>query len=329
MTAKAFRIISIVMLVILTLALGTGAAGAIAKANMAKQYPAPGQLVDVGGYKMHINCTGQGSPTVILAAGTADFSTTWVYVQPEVAKLTRVCSYDRAGMGWSEPSPDPRTINATVEELHTLLVNAGVPGPYVLAGHSLGGMHMRVYARSYPDEVVGLIQVDSLHEDQVVLDPVSAEVNQENARRFRMLALLNSTGLMALVPQSIPNLGLPDDAYAQWQAVLATTPYFETTIAELLSMEGNCLEVGALETNSFGDMPLIVLSAGQGDTVASLSDAENQRYREVWQALQPELAALSSKGKQIIAEQSGHMVQFEQPDLVIEAVREMVAALRK
>jgi pimeloyl-ACP methyl ester carboxylesterase len=329
MTAKAFRIISIVMLVILTLALGTGAAGAIAKANMAKQYPAPGQLVDVGGYKMHINCTGQGSPTVILAAGTADFSTTWVYVQPEVAKLTRVCSYDRAGMGWSEPSPDPRTANATVEELHTLLVNAGVQGPYVLVGHSLGGMHMRVYARSYPDEVAGLIQVDSLHEDQVVLDPVFAKVNQENARQFRMLTLLNSTGLMALVPQSIPNLGLPDDVYAQWQAVLATTPYFETTIAELLSMEGACLEVGALRITSFGDMPLIVLSAGRWNTIASLSAAENQQYGEVWQALQPELAALSSAGKQIIAEQSGHMVQFEQPDLVIDAIREMVAALRK
>jgi pimeloyl-ACP methyl ester carboxylesterase len=329
MKTKAFRIISIFMLVVLILVLVTGIAGAVAKSNLARKYPVPGQLVDVGGYKMHINCTGQGSPTVILAAGAADFSTTWVYVQPEVAKLTQVCSYDRAGMGWSEPSPDPRTANATVEELHTLLVNAGVQGPYVLVGHSLGGMHMRVYARSYPDEVVGLIQVDSLHEDQVVLDPVFAKVNQENARQFRMLTLLNSTGLMALVPQSIPNLGLPDDVYAQWQAVLATAPYFETTIAELLSMEGNCLEVGALKITSFGDMPLIVLSAGRWNTIASLSAAENQQYREAWQALQPELAALSSAGKQIIAEQSGHMVQFEQPDLVIDAIREMVAALRK
>jgi pimeloyl-ACP methyl ester carboxylesterase len=328
MKTNMSRIISVLMLVVLLLAVGTLIVGAIAKSNMAKRYPAPGQLVDVGGYKMHINCTGEGSPTVILAAGTADFSTTWAYVQPEIAKLTRVCAYDRAGMGWSEPSPDPRTANATVQELHTLLVNAGVPGPYVLVGHSLGGMHLRVYAHTYPEEVAGLIQVDSLHEDQAVLDPVFARANQESARQFRVLKLLNSTGLMALLPQSIPNLGLPNGVYAQWQAVLATGSYFETTIAELLSMEGDCLQVRALNL-TFGDLPLIVLSAGQGDTVASLSAAENRKHVEVWQALQPELAALSSAGKQVIAAQSGHMVQFEQPDLVIDAIREMVGTIRK
>src|SRR3989337_877218 len=157
MKAKAFRIISILLLVVLLLALGTAIAGAIAKSNLAKQYPAPGQLVDVGGYKMHINCTGQGSPTVILAAGSLEYSLFLALVQPDVARFTRVCSYDRAGYGWSEPSPHPRTANTMVEELHTLLVNAKVEGPYVLVGHSLGGMHMRVVAHNYPDEVVGLI----------------------------------------------------------------------------------------------------------------------------------------------------------------------------
>lgn len=329
MKAKSTRIISIVMLVILILVLGTGIAGAIAKSTLVRQYPAPGQLVDVGGYKMHINCMGQGSPTVILAAGTADFSVTWTYVQPGGAKLTRVCAYDRAGMGWSEPSSAPRTTDATVEELHTLLVNAGVPGPYVLVGHSLGGMHMRAYAHRYPEEVAGLIQVDSLHEDQVALDSAFTKANQNGARQFRMLALLNSTGLMALVPQSVPNLGLPDDVYAQWQAVLATTPYFETTIAELLSMEGNCLQMRALDITSFGDLPLIVLSAGRRGIVASLTAAENQQYRDVWEALQPKLAALSSAGKQIVVEKSGHMIPLEEPDYVIDAIREMLDAIRK
>lgn len=329
MKTKVARIISIVMLVVLILALVTLAAGAIAKANLAKQYPAPGQLVDVGGYKMHINCMGEGSPTVILAAGTADFSVTWTYVQPEVAKFTRVCAYDRAGMGWSEPSPAPRTTDATVEELHTMLVNAGVEGPYVLVGHSLGGMHMRAYAHSYPEEVAGLIQVDSLHEDQVVLDSAFTKANRDGARQFRMLGLLNSTGLMALAPQSVPNLGLPDDVYAQWQAVLATTPYFETTIAELLSMEGNCLQMRALAITSFGDLPLIVLSAGQRDTVASLTAAENQQYRDVWESLQPKLAALSTAGKQVVVEKSGHMIPLEEPDFVIDAIKEMVDAIRK
>lgn len=99
MKTKAFRIISIFMLVVVILTIGTGIAGAVAKSNLAKKYPAPGQLVDVGGYKMHINCTGQGGPTIIFASGMSDFSVSWAYVQPEIAKYTRVCSYDRAGMG--------------------------------------------------------------------------------------------------------------------------------------------------------------------------------------------------------------------------------------
>jgi pimeloyl-ACP methyl ester carboxylesterase len=329
MKTKIFRIISIMMLIALILALGTLVVGAVAKSNLAKQNPAPGQIVDVGGFKMHINCLGQGSPTVILAAGTADFSTTWAYVQPEIAKLTRVCSYDRAGLGWSEPSPYPRTVNTTVEELHALLVNAGVQGPYVLVGHSLGGMHMRVYAYKYSQEVVGLIQVDSLHEDQPVYDSEYTKVNQDESKQFHMFSLLSSTGIMALAPQSIPNLGLPKDAYAQWQASLATSDYFKTTLAEINAQEDNCAEVRALKITSFGNMPLIVLSAGQPDTVISLSDAGNQQRWEVWQALQPALAALSSEGKQIIAEQSSHMIQLIQPDLVIESIQEMVDAIKK
>src|SRR3989304_2698045 len=140
MKTKIRRIISIVMLIVLILVLGTGIAGAIAKSNLAKQYPAPGQLVDVGGYKMHIHCTGQGSPTVILEAGSAEFSVNWAKVHPEVATFTRVCSYDRAGFGWSEPSPHPRTADKMTEELHALLVNAKIQGPYVLVGHSIGGL---------------------------------------------------------------------------------------------------------------------------------------------------------------------------------------------
>jgi len=237
MKTTVVPIIAILVLVVLILALGTLIAGAIAKSILARKYPAPGQLVDVGGYKMHINCTGQGSPTVVLAAGTADFSTTWVYVQPEVAKLTRVCAYDRAGLGWSEASPLPRTAGTTVAELHALLVNAKIPSPYVLVGHSLGGLHMRLYAHNYPDEVVGLILVDSLHEDQPILDPVYTKANQADVKPFRMFALLNSTGIMALAPQSIPNQGLPDDAYAQYQASLATTNFFKTTLAEIVSSQ--------------------------------------------------------------------------------------------
>jgi pimeloyl-ACP methyl ester carboxylesterase len=329
MKTKIRRIFSILMLVILILVIVTLTAGAIAKSNLAKQYPAPGQLVDVGGYKMHIHCTGQGSPTVILASGMSDFSVSWAYVQPEVAKYTRVCSYDRAGMGWSEPSPYPRTVSAMVEELHTLLANAGVEGPYVMVGHSMGGMLARVYAHNYPDEVIGMALVDSLHEERPVRLPEIAKANDEMIGQFRMFDLLSSTGIMALAPQSIPNRGFPDDAYAQYRAILATTSFFETAIAESNAIEESCADVRALRITSFGDMPLIVLSEGHEDTGTLFSDAENQKIWKELQIEQTELTALSSNSKHIIAEQSGPFIQLDQPELVIDAIRELLDAIQK
>ncbi|UCH60998.1 MAG: alpha/beta hydrolase, partial [Anaerolineales bacterium] len=305
MKSKALRIISIVVLVLILFVLGAGIAGMVAKSKLAKQYPAPGQLVDVGGYKLHINCMGQGSPTVILEAGWGDYSATWTYVQPEVAKTTRVCSYDRAGYGWSEPNSHPRTANAEVEELHTLLVNAKVQGPYVLVGHSLGGMLMRVYAHNYPDEVVGMVLLDSVHEEQYTRLPGAMKSIPDKVRQFRMLALLSSTGFMALAPQSIPNQGFPDEVFALHKVIWATTGYFTTAATELNSISESTAEVRALRITSFGNLPLSVLSAGIHYPDPSLSDAENQQYWEEWQAMQSELVALSSKGNQTIAEQSG------------------------
>lgn len=330
MKTKAFRIISILVLVVVFLILGTFIAGAITKSKLANQYSAPGQLVDVGGYKMHINCVGQGSPIVILEAGTGDFSLIWAYVQPEVAEDTRVCSYDRAGFGWSEASPHPRTGNVMVKELHTLLVKANVQGPYVLVGHSLGGLLARVYIHNYPDEVAGLVLVDSAHEEiDIRLPESAAKANLDLASQLRIFSLLSSTGIMALVPQYIPNPGLPDDAFAQYQAIMATTRGLETSTAEIIAGEKSFAEMRALHMASFGDIPLIVLSRGHWDVVPLLSEAENQQSWEVWQEVQSELAALSVDAKQIIAEKSGHYIQLDQPDLVINAIHEMVDSLRE
>ena len=129
-----------------------------AAAADAKAYPLPGQLVDVGGYRLHINCTGSGSPTVVIVAGAGDWSTTWGgVVQPEVAKTARVCTYDRPGLGWSEAGPLPGDAAQSAKELHTLLQNANVPGPYVMVGHSLGGFVVRIFAHDYASEVAGVV----------------------------------------------------------------------------------------------------------------------------------------------------------------------------
>ena len=151
-----------VMVLVLGLVLVGTVYESATEASDVRAYPPPGQMVDVGGYRLHINCTGTGSPTVVIDAGWGDWSLGWSGVQPGVAKTTRVCTYDRAGMGYSEAGPLPRDAEQFAKELHTLLDRAGVPGPYVLVGHSLGGLPVRVFAHEYPAEVAGVVLIESM-----------------------------------------------------------------------------------------------------------------------------------------------------------------------
>jgi pimeloyl-ACP methyl ester carboxylesterase len=308
------------------LAVVTWLAGMSAKSNLKQQNPAPGQLVDMGGYRMHINCNGQGNPTVILEAGLSDFSIFWALVQPEVAKITRVCVYDRAGYGWSQPSLYPRTSETMTKELHTLLANAEIDKPYVLVGHSFGGALVHLYARAHPDEVAGMVLVDAAHEDLFSHIPTWRKANERILGLFRTLAPLSSFGILALAPDYVPNRGLPDEAFAQYRAILVTTRYFEAAIAETESFEKNLTEVRAADTTSLGDLPLIVLSRGIWDPLPSVSEAENQLAWQAWQDMQSEVPWLSTNSKQFMAEQSGHFIQLQQPHLVIDAIREVVQA---
>lgn len=295
-------------------------AGLWMKAKLADQNPPPGQLVDVGGFKMHLFCAGEGSPTVILEHGLNDFSVTWAKVQPEVARNTRVCSYDRAGMGWSEASPAPRTNQIMVEELHTLLVNADIKPPYVLVGHSFGGINLRLFAHQYPGEAVGIVLVDSAHEQQNARLPFLKESERQFIGQFRSLATMSAFGLVALSPGSIPNRGLPEQAYRQYQAVLATTSFFDNAVAETSAFYDSTLAA----PESVGKIPLIVLSHGLPDTSVGVVGAQQYQFEQEWAKMQAELLELSSNSKQIIAEKSQHNIQLDQPDLVIEAILDLV-----
>lgn len=313
---------------IILLTLLTWFVGSLAKSNSAKRYPAPGQLVDVGGYKMHLYCVGQGSPTVIFAAGLDDFSVGWSLVQPEVARTTQVCSYDRAGLGWSEPSPEPRTSENMVKELHTLLVNGKVDPPYVLVGHSFGGALVRLYALDYPDDIVGMVLVDSAPDDLFIRVPVWQKAIEQKIRMFRILAPLSWFGFLALAPENIPNHGLPEETLDRYRAILVATPFFRTGISENVTFEDNLTEVRARDVAGFGSMPLVVLSRGYWDAMP-ISESENQYAWQAWQEMQRELLKLSSDSKQVVAEQSEHFIQLQEPDLVIEAIREIVKSVRE
>lgn len=302
----------------------TWVAGSIAKNRLAVQYPAPGKLVDVGGYHMHIHCVGEGSPTVVMESGLNDFSLQWSSVQAEIGQFARVCVYDRAGFGWSEASPHPRTVATMVSELRTLLQNAEVEGPYVMVGHSFGGIVVREFTHQYPDEVTGMLLVDSAHEQHFVRIPAFATLTEAMARQFKLFAALNSFGIMALSPEQIPARGLGGEALEQYRALLATTDYFNAAVIESSSFLAEFGTGSTHKLKGLGDLPLIVLTRGLPDSLPILSEQENARYDTTWHELQRELAGLSSNSRQIIAEDGGHYIQLDEPNLVIDAVRELV-----
>jgi pimeloyl-ACP methyl ester carboxylesterase len=292
--------------------------------------PPIGRLVDIGGYRLHLACQGKGSPTVVMEAAIGETGLLWSLVQPAVAQTTQACVYDRAGLGWSDPSPSPRTAAVMVEELHTLLATAEVPGPYVLVGHSFGGLLVRLHATRYPQEVAGLVLVDSAHEDQYRRAPseireLLPQVEEQARQQFEGLKVLIESGSLDAGMLPVPP-GLPASAADTFRALVAASPkHVDSFIAEQQAVEAIHAE---LRVTSLGDLPLVVLSHGQPMAMPGLSDEVNQTYEQLWQELQAELAGLSSQGRLIVAEGSGHYIQLERPQLVIDAIAEVVTAAR-
>ena len=316
--------------------------GSRAKARLAAKYPPPGQMVDVGGYRLHINCQGMpvaGRPTVVMVTAHAEPGLSWASVQPEVAKFTRVCTYDRAGLGWSEPSPKPRTASNIVEELHTLLARAGIEPPYVLVGHSIGGMYVRLYAHEHPEQVAGMVLVDATHEEQSARMPEAIAKMQATSNRamgcvFALLKAMSSTGLLAplaKVKGGVWFMPVPREARAAYLGtVWSGSKYFEAAKRETLALSESLATVRARQIQSLGDIPLIVISAGRPAITAGLgiSEADAEQFKALAAELHIEMAALSPRGKRVIAEESGHYVPVEQPQVVVDAIREVVEAAR-
>lgn len=315
------RVLFGVLLLVLLLATLTWFAGKSAQSDLVKQYPPPGQLVDAGGFKLHIHCVGERGPSVVMDAGLNEFSVQWAGIQSEVAKFARACVYDRAGLGWSEMGSPPRTSEMMVKELHTLLGNAGIAAPYLLVGHSFGGMNMRLYTQRYPSEVRGMVLVDAAHEQQPLRIPGLQTAAAQLIEQFETLARFTSLGLLALSPGDIPARGLSGAALAQYRALLASTRYFEAAIMETQGLDTSFAQVRDAKLGTFGTLPLRVLSRGQPDFLQGVSDADNLHYQQVWKEMQLELAALSANGRQIVATQSAHYIHLTEPQLVIDAIR--------
>lgn len=284
--------------------------------------PPPGRMVDVGGFRMHLVCEGEGSPAVILDAGAADLWTTWFRVQPEIARSTRVCSYDRAGIGYSEPGPLPRSRRLMVEELRTLLARAGVPPPYVLVGHSFGGLNVRLYAALHPKEVVGLVLEESAHEDHWKKAP-----QEFWERHLKLMEEERQTVERARRGEPMPAIsyvpdGLPMRARRQVAAVSRRPAWYIASYQEsLISDEGAKAFAGLPRTL---DVPLVVLSAGKHERPEWRSPELHERWVRIAGELQDDLASRSTRSRHLVIEDAGHYIHWDRPDVVVEAALDLV-----
>jgi pimeloyl-ACP methyl ester carboxylesterase len=312
-------------------------------------FPPPGQLIDLGGWRLHLNCSGQAKasqPAVILEAGAGDFSVDWSLVQPAVARFARVCSYDRAGSGWSDLGPRPRTLHQIVWELHTLLDKAGVKPPFVLVGHSYGGWLVRLYASSYPAEAAGMVLVEAGSDNPRRIMPDGKVGRASDLAAGKPVPAVKTSGplresdlpprIMSLIEAGIREAGphandpprdkLPAEAQRMRAWTVSQVKYaasndnpFDAEELTAMFAERNKKE------NPLGDMPLIVLSRGMAEGDGPNAAANEQEH----QSEQASLVTLSRNGKQVIARRSGHHIPLDAPDLVATAIRDVLAAAGK
>jgi pimeloyl-ACP methyl ester carboxylesterase len=294
-----------------------------------RRYPPPGRMVSVGDHKLHLYCVGSGSPTVVIEAGGGVTWGDWGLVVPKLAESNRVCVYDRAGYGWSEPGPEPRTALQCANELHQLLLNAGVPEPYVLVAHSFGGYIARVYAGRFGDSLSGVVLVDTSHEDEPKPEPGRPVGAPSGPPRLSLGLVVNWLWPMRrrLVERYEGESALPPRDRSlplifQRRLVLACSPNaFEAARNELQSRpESEAQTRAALFPKN---LPLTMVTAGHWVSPRP-STAPVPEVPAIHVELQSRLTRLSSCGKQIVARSSGHMIPLDQPELIIDVVREML-----
>lgn len=287
-------------------------------------YPPQGRLYIVDGYKMHLYCTGEGSPTIVLDAGLGNDSLIWANVQPTLSKTTRVCSYDRAGFGWSDLQPNPRDAQRITDQLHTLLTQAGIKGPIVLMGHSIAGLYIRDYAARYPQNLSGLVFVDGstpLQEDRF---PGRTKLVLLKAK----LELLQTKWLYVLgIPRVTGACNIGEGFEVSARKMLSEDQCRAALYTALEREDDNFHQSGkeTIHSGPFGDLPILIFSQ---DNHPSDSDPQSKVINEIWDRMQEELKSLSTRSLRIIAKGSGHYIQVERSDLLNSEVAKLVRQIR-
>src|ERR687893_717322 len=281
-----------------------------------RTYSPPGEMVNVGAHSLHINCVGRGSPTVILEAANLGMSADWVRVQQQLAQTTRVCAYDRAGLGWSERGPEPRDARQISSELHTLLEGAaGTEGPYVLVGHSYGGLYARMYAARYSEKIVGVVLVDSSHPEQFTRSPEGRAMYEQIRRLGAVLPFVTRLGVIRLSNYFPAHPDLPSQQRAQIEAFNSSTQHVVTTVEEFRASPETTAQVRS--TGSLGEKPLAVVSAGEQPSS--------------WLEMQEELATLSPNSIHRVVDGATHVsLLYDKSDAQVTsaAIEQVVEAVR-
>jgi len=303
-----------------------------ARSRAAKDFPAPGKLVDIGGGRqIHLNCEGQGTPIVVLEAGAdTSGSALWQPVQEQVARFTRVCSYDRAGIMWSDPAKGKRDSVAIAEDLRKVLRAANEQPPYILVGASMGGPYVMTFTKNYGQEVAGLVMVDASHPEQTarLAQATGEPENDPIPFVFRALAAIAWSGLPRLV---LPDAEVPELPSRTAQAITAyQATSLKAAFAEAAAFEDSLREAGTFRT--LGNLPLAVLSRGKPwsafseaeQKASGLTREQFERGEEAWAGMQAEEASWSSNSTRQVLADSSHVMQLERPDAVIAAIKDVV-----
>lgn len=287
----------------------------------------PGRIYDVGGYSMHLYCTGVGSPTVLLSSGLGDDFTEWAKVQPVLSKLTKVCSYDRAGFGWSEPRPGVQDAKAIAAQLHQLVQIADIERPFVLVGHSISGIYMRYYAAHYPGDLAGLVFIDGATPLQNSRIPKALlKIQQDQRRDMPWEKLLMTLGWYRLLGDctSIPP-GF--EAYSAWIKADSCVPSQIDAIEQELDAEHLSGEE-TINAGPFGNLPILILSRDPNVLAPNWPASVSRENAVVWNQMQEEAKGLSSDSLRIIAEGSHHYIMDDRPHLVNRLIASFIVMIR-
>ncbi len=325
------RLIGGLLVLLFLLCIGGMIYEARAETAVSTQFPAPGKIVEVNGRDMHIQCTGSGSPTIILDAGQGGWSSDWANIMPELSENNRVCAYDRAGYGWSDEVKDGRSPQDAADDLAALLTAAQIEPPYVLVGFSHAGLADRIFAAQHVDQMAGMVLIDPATEfDNEIMSAELMQQQQAAAGMFKGFGFMAKIGLLRLIGTenmagSAPFIGTDPADPELYYSFIAGPQWWETSAQEFVSHLNDDHLAMVRDLGSIPDIPLVIIGSELLDTTgnAALAGLQAARHEKL-----SGLAAQSTQGEFVIAEGSTHNIPADRPDVILDAIEATVAASR-